>query len=116
MSNGVTPPHLRIVARDDTPTIGEDEDTLRMPIPVQRGWWVWPALLVLFVVSVAVSWWLVGCQAVPSKAVQAEATYTGELVACVEQAQTLAESKACREAVNAKWGIIEIARRDAGGR
>jgi hypothetical protein len=37
----------------------------------------------------------------------AEAAYGAALVLCVEQANTLAESKACRAEVNRKWGIVE---------
>lgn len=39
--------------------------------------------------------------------VAAEGAYTGELVACVEAAKTLADSKACRAEVNKRWGITE---------
>lgn len=39
--------------------------------------------------------------------VAAEGAYTAELVACVEQAKTLAESKECRAEVNKRWGITE---------
>ena len=52
---------------------------------------------------------LVGCAAAKKDA--AEVTYDGQLIACVDRAQTLAESKACRAAVDEKWGIT---RSDAG--
>lgn len=37
----------------------------------------------------------------------AEGAYTGDLLVCVEQAKTLAESKACRAEVNKRWGVVE---------
>lgn len=37
----------------------------------------------------------------------AEGAYTADLVACVEQANTLAESKACRAETNRRWGVVE---------
>lgn len=37
--------------------------------------------------------------------VAVEATYTAELVRCVDKATTLAESKACRAQVDAKFGV-----------
>ncbi len=40
-----------------------------------------------------------------SKAVQAEGSYTGELLACTAASKTLAESKACECQVKTKWGI-----------
>lgn len=43
----------------------------------------------------------------------AEVTYTGELLRCVDDAKTLAESRACRQRVDAKWQITE---REAGAR
>jgi hypothetical protein len=43
-----------------------------------------------------------------------EAAYTGELLRCVDEASTLAESRECRARVNARWRITETAR-DAGG-
>jgi hypothetical protein len=47
-------------------------------------------------------------QPVPSpKQLAAEGAYTADLVACVEEAKTLAESKACRAEVNRRWGIVE---------
>ncbi len=39
----------------------------------------------------------------------AEAAYTAALVRCVDKAETLSESRACRSAVDAKWGL-----KDAG--
>lgn len=39
--------------------------------------------------------------------IAAEGAYTGELLRCVDQAHTLAESKACRTQVNAKWQVTE---------
>jgi hypothetical protein len=40
----------------------------------------------------------------------AEGAYGAELLACVERANTLAESKACRAEVDKRWGVI---RKDA---
>ena len=42
------------------------------------------------------------------------ATYQAALLRCVDQAQTLAESKACRQLVDAQYGITETASKDAG--
>ena len=44
-----------------------------------------------------------GCS--PRTPAQAEAAYTAELLRCVDQAHTLAESRACREGVNKRWGV-----------
>lgn len=49
-----------------------------------------------------------------SKELAAESAYAGELLACVESAQTLEQSKACRKDVNQRWGIVETVS-DAGG-
>lgn len=35
----------------------------------------------------------------------AEAAYGASLLRCVDEAKTLAESKACRAAVDARWGV-----------
>lgn len=40
----------------------------------------------------------------------AEAAYTAAQLRCVDQAQTLAESRACRAEVDRQWGLA-----DAGG-
>jgi hypothetical protein len=45
-----------------------------------------------------------GCSS-ESKARAAEATYLGEHLRCVEEADTLAESKACRRGVDARWHV-----------
>lgn len=37
--------------------------------------------------------------------VAAESAYTADLLRCVDQSATLAESKACRELVDARWGV-----------
>lgn len=50
---------------------------------------------------------LAGCTA-PAKAA-AETAYGASLLRCVDQAATLAESKACRARVDAAWGV------DGGG-
>lgn len=44
----------------------------------------------------------------------AEAAYTAEHLRCVDDARTLAESHACRDAVDRRWGIQHTLR-DAGG-
>lgn len=40
--------------------------------------------------------------------------YAADHIACVELAKTLAESKACRERVRERWGVVEVTRRDGG--
>ena len=47
----------------------------------------------------------------PPTAAELEALYRAEQVACATQSKTLLESKACRAAVDARWGI-----RDGEGR
>ncbi len=42
--------------------------------------------------------------------VAAEGAYGAELLACVERATTLAQSKACRAEVDRRWGVV---RKDA---
>jgi hypothetical protein len=49
---------------------------------------------------------LAGC----SPAATQESTYTAALLRCVDKAQTLAESKACRSLVDAQFGV------DGGGK
>jgi hypothetical protein len=44
----------------------------------------------------------------------AEHSYGGALLKCVDDAQTLAESKACRARVDREWGVTSTVR-DAGG-
>ena len=39
--------------------------------------------------------------------VAAESAYTAELVQCVDKSETLAESKACRALVDARWGVTQ---------
>jgi hypothetical protein len=41
-------------------------------------------------------------------------TYTAAQLRCVDKATTLAESKACRRAVDAEYGIAETITKDAG--
>ena len=43
----------------------------------------------------------------------AEAAYTADLLRCVDQSATLAESKACRELVDAKWGVTHVVTKKA---
>lgn len=47
--------------------------------------------------------------ATPMAAAQntAEAAYGAELIKCVDDAKTLAESKACRANVDAKWNVTQ---------
>lgn len=45
----------------------------------------------------------------------AESAYTGQLLRCVDQATSLAESRACRQRVDKEWGITEVAT-DGGAR
>ncbi|MBX3202324.1 MAG: hypothetical protein KF894_29620 [Labilithrix sp.] len=53
----------------------------------------------------------------PASAQQAaaEAAYGAALLRCVDEAGTLAESKACRARVDAEWGITQTAS-DGGAR
>ena len=44
---------------------------------------------------------LAGCK----PAASAEAAYTGELLRCVDKAETLAESRACRAEVDKRWKV-----------
>lgn len=53
---------------------------------------------------------LVGCaKPVPLSQQQAaaEGVYGAALLKCVDDAKTLAESKACRARVNSEWGIVQ---------
>lgn len=43
----------------------------------------------------------------------AEGAYGAALLACVEAATTLAESKACRARVDVQWGVVQTPRKDA---
>lgn len=53
---------------------------------------------------------------VPPTAAQAaaEGAYGAALLRCVDDAKTLAESKACRARVNAQWQIVETVAKDGG--
>jgi hypothetical protein len=54
-------------------------------------------------------------QQAPTEAqIATEAAYGASLLRCVEESNTLAESKACRAKVDAAWGISTAFRRDAG--
>ncbi len=57
----------------------------------------------------------IGCKS-PTTSAQAaaEGAYGAELVRCVDAATTLAESKACRATVDAKWGVVQTAAKDGG--
>ncbi len=41
-------------------------------------------------------------------------TYTGALIRCVDQSDTLAESKACRQLVDSQYGVTVTVTKDAG--
>lgn len=45
------------------------------------------------------------CAKAPPTPQEAEALYLSQQLACVEQATTLAESRACRAKVRADWGV-----------
>jgi hypothetical protein len=53
----------------------------------------------------------VGCTAPPQATTAAQAAaegaYSAALLRCVDEAKTLAESRACRAKVNAEWGVVE---------
>jgi len=55
-----------------------------------------------------------GCALLQS-AEASEAAYTAEHLRCVDKSQTLAESHACRDAVDKRWGITHTLR-DGGAR
>ena len=40
----------------------------------------------------------------------AEARYGAELLRCVDKAETITESRACRAGVNERWGITDAGR------
>lgn len=48
-------------------------------------------------------------------AAAAEAAYTADHLRCVDKSATLAESRACRDAVDRKYGIVQTAT-DGGAR
>ncbi len=54
-----------------------------------------------------------GCGPKSVSATAAESAYTADLLRCVDESSTLAESRACREKVDAKWGITETVTRGA---
>ena len=47
-------------------------------------------------------------------AANSEAAYTAALLRCVDKSDTLAESKACRQLVDAQYGIAVTVTKDAG--
>lgn len=74
-------------------------------------------LLPLCIFLVALSWITGACReaATPTAAqAAAEGAYGAALMRCVDQATTLAESKACRARVNAEWQIVETVTKDGG--
>lgn len=56
----------------------------------------------------------VGCSPRAAGATAAESAYTADLLRCVDEARTLAESRKCREGVDAKWGVAQTVRKDGG--
>lgn len=55
-----------------------------------------------------------GCSRPPTAAqAAAEGAYGAALLKCVDDAKTLAESKACRARVDAEWGVVQ-AGKDGG--
>jgi hypothetical protein len=67
------------------------------------------AFTAVVVASCAIMYAFSACAPATSPAAT-EAAYTAELLRCVDKSATLAESKACRRNVNAKWGIVETVR------
>lgn len=57
-----------------------------------------------------------GCKSPPPSEAQVatEAAYGAALLKCVDEAKTLAESKACRAKVDEAWNVTSTFRRDAG--
>lgn len=61
--------------------------------------------------------WLQACTAQRAHdRAAAEAGYSAEHLACVDQATTLAESRVCRADVDRRWGVVRAPRADAGAR
>jgi hypothetical protein len=50
---------------------------------------------------------LMHCAPTHLGATAAESAYTAELLRCVDDSETLSESRACRARVNEHWGISE---------
>lgn len=67
-------------------------------------------MLALFALAAifAVVGFLAGCAA--AKAEEAEATYLGQQLRCVDQYATRPDIDSCRRKVRAAWGITETAR------
>lgn len=59
----------------------------------------WTSLLVMVFML-----FMFACPTKEAKEAGAEASYAAALLRCVEDAKTLAESKACREKVDRAWG------------
>lgn len=64
------------------------------------------AIVVVFVAAIVLASRILGgcAEPAPARPVAAEAAYTGEHMACVEQHDTRAAIDACREAVRVRWG------------
>jgi hypothetical protein len=83
------------------------------PEAVNRSWMSLMGALVAGAWLSALCVVTIDCRSEQAKEASAEAAYTLELTRCVDKANTLAESKACRRRVNEQWGIVETVR-DAG--
>lgn len=55
-----------------------------------------------------------GCKPSQTASTAAEAAYGAALLKCVDDAKTLAESKACRARVDAEWNVTQTATKDGG--
>lgn len=74
-------------------------------------------VICLWAAAYAFSFTLEGCAPVSlesTAATAAESAYTADLLRCVDKSSTLAESKACREVVDAKWNITHTTTKDGG--
>lgn len=80
------------------------------PASAWRGWV--PVVAVWLVASAEVGG-LIACKPPKAPSTAAEAAYGAALLKCVDDAKTLADSKACRARVDAEWGVTQTAR-DAG--
>lgn len=78
--------------------------------PLHPGWYVAGAYMMIGVLAAA----CLGPHGPTKEQMAAEATYGSMLLSCVEEAKTLAESKACRARVDAAWGVTSTSR--DGGR
>ncbi len=75
---------------------------------LHKGLWKAAGAVLVFAGLVSVAHCGSGCKP-PQSTAEVEAAYTAELVSCSVHAPTLAEAKACRRAVNTKYGLCEQA-------